>query len=45
MTEKHNLKILILDEQDGFKATCKEKFLEFGYRNIETTCDVSLALD
>ena len=45
MTEKHNLKILILDEQDGFKATCKEKFLEFGYRNIDTTCDVSLALD
>ena len=45
MTEKHNLKILILDEQDGFKASCKEKFLEFGYRNIETTCDVSLALD
>lgn len=45
MTEKHNLKILILDEQDNFKTSCKEKFLEFGYRNIETTCDVALALD
>lgn len=45
MTEKHNLKILILDEQASFKDPCKEKLLEAGYRNIETTDDPIKALD
>ena len=45
MTEKHNLKILILDEQASFKEPCKERLLKAGYRNIETTSDPFLALD
>lgn len=44
MTEKHNIKILILDEQAAFKSSCKEKLLESGYRNIEITDDPFLAL-
>ena len=45
MSEKHNLKILILDEQDSFKNMCKETLLASGYRNIETTDDPILALE
>ena len=45
MSEKHNLKILILDEQDSFKNMCKETLLASGYRNIETTDVPILALE
>lgn len=45
MSEKHNLKILILDEQDSFKNMSKETLLASGYRNIETTDDPILALE
>lgn len=44
MTERQNIKLMLLDGQETFSMACKEKLQERGYRNIEITSDPVLAI-